>query len=131
MALFALALAMFTSPFRAARDIAAVRSARTDLVTAAARARSLAVGHGGAELHIDTELGTVQVLSGDSAVREQHDLGSEFGVVLAFRNTSATRAVLRYDGLGIGRLASRTIAISRGGTEAGVTFSAYGRAREW
>ncbi len=38
---------------------------------------------------------------------------------------------LRYDGLGIGRIANSTIRLQRGTAEAGLSISAYGRVRTW
>ena len=123
MVIIGIAMAAFAAPVRTARDVAAVRAARADLAAAAARTRSLAVAHGGAELRIDTRAGTVRIVSRDSAVDETLNLAAEFGVAVTFRNTQALSAVLRYDALGIGRVTSRTVALTRGGVEGGITFS--------
>ncbi|HEX6693563.1 MAG TPA: hypothetical protein VF035_02550 [Longimicrobiales bacterium] len=131
IALLTIIVTLAAPPFAWARDVLAVRAARDAVVAASARARSHAVSHGGASLRIDTSAGTLRITTQDQAVSDLVDLASASGVRIRLENTQATVATLPYDALGIGRLANRTITISRGRVTGGVTFSAYGRARPW
>ena len=131
IALLTIIVTLAAPPFAFARDVLAVRAARDALVAASARTRSHAVSHGGASLRIDTSAGTVMISTQDQAVSDLTDLTSASRIRIRFDNTQASVATLPYDALGIGRLANRTITISRGRVTGGVTFSAYGRARPW
>jgi Tfp pilus assembly protein FimT len=115
-----------------ARDVMAVRAARDELVAASARTRALAVRHGGATLSVDGSAGSMRIATRDGAVSENEIFATDVGVridVDASRGASSIN--MQYDALGIGRLASRTITLSRGNASGGVTFSAYGRPRVW
>jgi len=111
-------------------DAMRVRSARESTVGAALRARSLAVAHGGADLVLDLSAETASAVDGNGVLAEQTAL-SQYDVRISADGTSSSRIVLRYDALGIGRMASRTIRFRRGRAEAGLTFSSYGRIRRW
>ena len=64
-------------------------------------------------------------------VHEEVVLPERYGVRVRVEGSSAPSVVLRFDGIGIGRVASRTIALDRGRIRAGITVSSYGRARAW
>lgn len=111
------------------RDDAAVRAARDELAASLGWARLAAVSHGGAALVLDPLAARYSIDVGRGSDPPPVDLGRRYGVTV---DPGTVRpVVLRYDALGIGRLTSRTIRIRRGGSEAGVTVSAYGRYRRW
>jgi type II secretory pathway pseudopilin PulG len=113
-----------------ARSVFAVRAARDAIVAAAARTRAHAVRHGGADLMVDASAGTLRIVSRDRAIDEVSTIPRALDTRIRFDGTR-TAATISYDGLGIGRLASRTITLSHGTVAGGVTFSAYGRPRLW
>ena len=121
-----------SASYGTARDVMAVRAARDGIVAASARARALAVRHGGASLSVDGAAGSMRITTRDGVVSESVDLATDLDVRVGIDAAhGATSVSLQYDALGIGRLANRTIALSRGAASGGVTFSAYGRPREW
>lgn len=109
------------------RDRMAVRGAREAIMGLFSRARHHAVLRGGAEVWASEELQTLELRASGLPVGVE-DLGRSFGVELEIGG-SAGEAVLRYDGLGLGRMASRTLTVRRGAAEAAVVISSYGRAR--
>jgi prepilin-type N-terminal cleavage/methylation domain-containing protein len=106
-------------------DRMAVVGAREALVGMVVRARSEALARGGATLVVDPFGGRIQVESGTD-VLESLDLDTAFGVGLDV-GTPSRVVRLSFDGLGIGRVASRTIVLQRGVAQAGVVVSSYGR----
>src|SRR4051812_33278162 len=117
------------APYTNARDVMAVRAARDEIVAASARTRAFAVRHGGGTLGVDGAAGKLTISTRDGLVNESVQFG-EIGVQVEVDGShGATSASMQYDALGIGRLASRTITLSRGSASGGVTFSAYGRPR--
>lgn len=112
-------------------DRFAVRAARDELAAAVRRTRPTAVALGGAVLVLDPERSTfwIRSVTGDTVLLPV-DLGTRHGVNLS-ASGAAGLVELRYDGLGIGRMTSRTIRLKRGTAVAGVTVSAYGRTRTW
>lgn len=115
--------------FGNALDRLAVRRAADALTLAIARTRSEAVAHGGAALVLRVEAGRYRV-EGDEGVRADRviDLADRYGITLRASGTAA-RVHVRFDALGIGRMASRTVTISRGEAEARLIISSYGRVR--
>jgi type II secretory pathway pseudopilin PulG len=111
------------------RDGAAVRAARDELAAGLAQARVTAVASGGAALILDPLAGRFWTVTDSGPVGEPVSLEDRYGVLVD--PGGADLVVFRYDGLGIGRLTSRTVHIRRGGAEAGLTVSAYGRTRRW
>ncbi|MEO5511848.1 MAG: type II secretion system protein [Longimicrobiales bacterium] len=131
LALIGIILGIAAPPFSSARDILAVRAARDAIVAASARARASAIHHGGADMQIDAAAGTVRITSRDRVIDESVALTGMLAVLIQLDGTQATSATLVYDGLGLGRVASRTISLRRRGAVGGVTFSSYGRPRVW
>jgi type II secretory pathway pseudopilin PulG len=117
------------------RDAAAARAARDELAAALAATRLTAVARGGASLWVDPATTSFWTTAGDrpDASPERPDgavdLGERYGVELRLGGTSAVE--IHYDPFGLGRVASRTILVRRGGARAGLTVSAYGRVRRW
>lgn len=111
------------------RDGLAVRSAREDVAAALAWTRLAAAARGGAALHLDPVDDAIWTSYGDGSTTPRVSLAGRYGVAL---DPGASGAIaVRYDLLGIGRVASRTVRITRGSAVAGVTVSAYGRFRRW
>ena len=132
LAILGVLLGMVAVPIARAGDSLAVRAARGAILNAAATTRALATGHGGATLTIRAADGALAIETRDGAVADTLvRLASEYHVAVAFDDARLPAATLRFDGLGLGRLASRTVRLKRGRVTAGVTFSAYGRGRPW
>ena len=111
------------------RDGMAVRSAREEVAAALAWTRLAATAHGGATLHLDPATTTLWTSYDDGGATPPVDLAGLYGVRLDVG--SDAEVTLRYDQLGIGRVANRTVRLRRGRAVAGVTVSAYGRFRRW
>lgn len=113
-------------------DGQAVRGGREALAAGIARARAEALVHGGARFVLETEAGRfrIETLEGDR-IADPVVLDAEYGVTVVLDGEQTDAVELRFDGLGIGRVASRTIRVRRGKAEAGLTVSAYGRVRRW
>jgi prepilin-type N-terminal cleavage/methylation domain-containing protein len=124
LALLALAGTAVVPAARRTADAAAVVGAREAVAGLVVRARSEAMLLGGASLHARAADATVWVEADDSVVALRR-LGAEFGVTLEL---GAAEAELPFDALGIGRRASRTLALRRGTAEARLVVAAYGRA---
>lgn len=110
-------------------DGAATRAARDELAAALAWARLAAVAHGGTTVIVDPGSALLRVVAADGTERQAIDLGGRWGVSL--ETGGAAPAHIRYDPLGIGRVANHTIRVRRGTAIAGVTISAHGRVRRW
>jgi Tfp pilus assembly protein FimT len=113
---------------RATLDRIAVAGACHAVASALAVTRASARVHGGASLVIDARAGTLGIVGSDGAallttipVSARHGVSLEVGAVDTVH--------IRYDALGIGRLANRTVRIRRGAAEAVLAISAYGRWR--
>jgi len=129
LALAALLLGLAWPGARAARDAYAVRAARTETVDALARTRALAIARGGAALSALADSALLHVVDAADSVHVRVDL-RPLGVELdGGAGVDSFRVV--YDGLGLGRVASRSIRLTRGRAEARITVSAYGRVRAW
>lgn len=114
-----------TPAAREYRDRAAVTAAREAVVGLLVRARLGAVERGEGAVRIVTDPWRAVALAGDAAVRSV-DLGAEFGVELGIAGSPDT-VEIRYDALGLGRFASRTLRFTRGDQAASLVVSAYGR----
>jgi prepilin-type N-terminal cleavage/methylation domain-containing protein len=132
LAIMGVLLGMVAAPIARAGDVFAVRAARDAVINSAARARALAIGHGGATLTLSAPGGIIAIASRDGAVADTLiRLDSDLHVAMTFDDAGLEAAELRFDALGLGRLANRTVRLRRGQVSGGVTFSAYGRARSW
>jgi len=108
-------------------DQSAVVAAREALVGMVGEARVQALAHGGATLTLRSAPASVVLsVSGDSLAGLA--LGERFGVELAL-SRRREEVGLRFDGLGLGRVSSETIRLTRNGHERGVVLSASGRVR--
>lgn len=125
-ALVALLATIVLPPMARWRDALAVRAARDELAAALALTRITAAAAGGAALAVDPVAARYRVVT-SGAAGDPVSLAERYGI-----SVDGDRAFeLRYDALGIGRLASRTVTIRRGSAEAGLVVSAYGRVRRW
>lgn len=109
------------------RDRATVNASREALAGLIAEARVLAVARGGATVHVRRAPPAAWVSVADSVVRSLPG-GVTDGVTLALSG-GRDEIRLRYDALGLGRVASSTIRIRRGGVEGALVVSSYGRVR--
>jgi prepilin-type N-terminal cleavage/methylation domain-containing protein len=123
-------LLLATPGFGPGRDVLATRAARDHLLAQIALARVLAPAHGGAEVVLDTASARVVVRAG-ARVYSEASLQQHFGVRLGLAGQAPGPVVLRFDAIGLGRMSSRTITLSRGDASGHVSISAYGRARAW
>lgn len=131
LVLLGIVLGLAYPPLKRTLDRAAVRGAQGALAAGVARARSVAVARGGAVLVVEPGAARFWVESAGQVVGAPVDLKAAYGASLTADGGSAARITLRFDGLGIGRVANRTFHLRRGGAEANLTLSAYGRVRTW
>jgi prepilin-type N-terminal cleavage/methylation domain-containing protein len=133
LALLALAIGLAYPGARAASDAWAVRAARDAVGAVLAGTRAAALTRGGAEVLLVPVDGSVLTRSGaeDAPPRPQLHLGRDWRVALSSPGFSGDTIAIRYDAIGIGRIANRTLRFERGRAVAGLTVSAYGRVRPW
>jgi len=112
---------------RAYRDRASVVAARESMVGMLVRARGAAIESGGAAVRISADPWTAWVVAADSTLLTV-DFTAEHDVLLAL-GSGRTEVELRFDALGLGRLAGQTIAFVRGESRAELVLSSYGRVR--
>ena len=132
LALLALAIGIAYPATRAAADVWAVRAARDATAALLATTRSAAIAHRGAELLVVPGRGSVLARTARAPVpRPVLEVTREWGVTLTSPGAAADTIAVRYDALGLGRVASRTFRFERGSAAAGITIAAYGRVRRW
>ena len=122
------ALGIAVPGFRHALDAYAAAAGRDAVITMAARARAVAIAHGGADLTIDTDSGLARI-EADGAAPVLIALGDRFGVQLVIESSGRTEVTIHYDGIGLGRLANVSLLVRKGNARARVIFSMYGRPR--
>lgn len=127
LALGALLLAVLFPRMDRLRDGLAVRGAREEVVGLLARARLQALLGEGAEV-VALEGPSRIVVRAPRSVATRLDLEREYGVELVIPGPT-DRATLRFDALGIGRMASRTLSFRRRDAEVFLSVSSYGRVR--
>jgi prepilin-type N-terminal cleavage/methylation domain-containing protein len=111
---------------RRQRDRALVAGAREAVVGLVAEARTAAMATGAASLRIVADPARAEVVS-QARILRAAAIGDDFGVTLAIGGSSQVE--LTYDALGLGRVASQTIAFTRGGETTELVVSGYGRVR--
>lgn len=133
LALLALAIGVAYPAARGAADAWAVRAARDAVGATLAGARAAALTQRGAEVLLVPADGTVSTRTGMDAAppRPRLDLAGDWRVVLTSPGFAGDTIAIRYDAIGVGRLANRTLRFERGRAVAGLTVSAYGRVRAW
>lgn len=130
MALLSILLGMSVPHVGRWRDAVAAGGARDELLARLAWTRIAAASNGGAALVVDLERGEYRVELEDGTIARAGTPGARHGVVIESPGAQDS-VVLRYDGLGIGRMTGRTILVRRGRAVAGLVVSPWGRARRW
>ena len=120
-------LGMALPELRSLADRSAASGAREALVGLLAEARMAAVARGGATVELDAGAARAVLRAGGDSIAGVA-LRERFGVELRLAGGRPS-SELRYDALGLGRLASETVAVRRGGSEARIVVSGYGRVR--
>jgi prepilin-type N-terminal cleavage/methylation domain-containing protein len=132
MALLALAIGIAYPGARSAADAWAVRAARDAVAATLAGTRAAALAQRGAELLIVPESGVLLVRTGmQPRPTARLELTRDWRVTVTSPGSTADTIVIRYDAIGLGRIANRTLRFERGRAVAGITIAAYGRARRW
>lgn len=113
------------------RSQGSVRSARDAAAAAIERGRSLAVSRGSARVRVEPGAGTLAIeapvgVGAGPVLRLKEGWGVTLGV-----GGSAAPAVIDFNAMGLGVVASRTITFTRGGATAGLAISSFGRVRRW
>jgi hypothetical protein len=80
---------------------------------------------------VDPVAGTIAIeapigIAADAVLR----LADTWGVIVAVGGASRP-VVIDFNAIGLGVVASRTITLTRGAAQAGLSVSAYGRIRRW
>jgi type II secretory pathway pseudopilin PulG len=127
LTLLALATTLFLPLGQSVRERLAVNGAREDLVGLITRARGEALRRGGSSLIIrrNPAEATIEV---DGEVIHRLDLEPTWGIDLMLSGGRPS-AELRFDGVGLGRMAARSVTFTRGSAVARLIISAYGRIR--
>ena len=125
LTLLAVAVSSLLPAARRQMDRMAVLGAREELVGYVHRARLLAVEEGGTTLRITAQPPRVQLLAG-SRLLEYAPLAPDGNVTLTL-SREREEVELSYDALGLGRVASQTILLERGGASASLVVSSFGR----
>jgi prepilin-type N-terminal cleavage/methylation domain-containing protein len=111
---------------RRQRDRALVLGAREAVVGLIAEARTAAMESGAASVRIVAVPARAEVVS-QARILRTAAIASDFGVSIAIGGSSQVE--LMYDALGLGRVASQTIAFTRGREATELVVSGYGRVR--
>lgn len=125
LGLLAVALSIALPPARTLRDGLAVRGARESAASLIMRAKGEALARGGASVWVGEDQGTMRVEAGGDTLATLN-VGAEFGVELDLAG-AGSEAWLRFDGLGLGRVASRTLWFTKAGARASLVVSSLGR----
>ena len=125
LCLLAIVLAGAFPTLRSWADRIAVVSAREELVGFLHQARGEAVARGGVELFLTSSPPTV-TLRHEEEVLAYCDLKHRYRVTLAL-SRDRDEAVLIFDAMGLGRVASQTLSLSRGEAQARLIVSSLGR----
>lgn len=109
------------------RDRLAVVGAREAVAGLAAEARSAALVFGGADVRVASDPWRAWVQVGDSS-GPPVALERELGVTVEL-SRDRRETILRYDAMGLGRVANETLRFRRGAAERSLVISSYGRIR--
>jgi prepilin-type N-terminal cleavage/methylation domain-containing protein len=125
VALLAIAMAALLPAARRWLDRLAVVGAREEVMGLFHQARLEAVAHGGATVLLTCHPPVAELRAGSVRVGVA-ELVPEYGVALSL-SRDRERAEVTYDAMGLGRVASQTLRITRGAAEAGLVISSFGR----
>jgi type II secretory pathway pseudopilin PulG len=125
--LMAVAGSLFLPAARNVGERLSVVGAREDLVAMIAQARGEALRRGGSSLVIIRSPAEIRI-EADGETLHRVDLATSWGteIVLSGGRPSAE---LRFDALGLGRMAAHSITLTRGAAIARLIVSAFGRIR--
>lgn len=126
LALGAIVLSWTVPRVRDTQDRWATRAAQNALAQAVRTARLAARSTGSAELVVRLDSASVRLVRPGQADRIL-DLNNAFGVALRSGTLVGGTVRLRFGRLGLGRFASRSFDIRRGGSQRAVVVSTYGR----
>lgn len=129
LAVLAVTIGLAVGPTHRALDSMAVRAAADALTAQLHRARAVAASRGAADVVLDSV--TCRAWIEDAAGRMVGDpvsLRDDYGVRLA---AGGAESRISFNGLGLGRFASRTVRLVRGHATARITVSTYGAVRRW
>ncbi len=127
LVLTGLAVSLMAPAARRSADRFAVLGAREALAGRVATARSHALARGGAVLVLDEPTGTTWIES-EGLVWDSSRVEGVLPVELRLPG-ARSRAGLRFDALGIGRVASQSVEFTRNRAAAALVISAYGGVR--
>jgi hypothetical protein len=125
LVLAAVAFGIALPPVGALRDRQQLHAASASLAALVVRARAEAPARGGTLVELDAGRSLVSLSAGDSVLEEAW-LERDHGVRLELGG-GRDRADVVFDVLGLGRVASRTVVLVRGGLRDTLTVSSYGR----
>jgi type II secretory pathway pseudopilin PulG len=128
LALLAVLLGWGLPRLRAGLDRWAVLGAREALISALSSARATALDRGGSWLVADVERARVTWGAGPDSLGWR---GLSEGRGVRLLDGPGVEAVVRFDDLGRGQVASRTFTLVKGSARGGVSLSSYGRVRRW
>jgi len=125
LAILAVGASMALAPLRRQLDGAAVEASIRLTQSQLARARGEARFRGEGGLVVDGEAGVLRLVGGDAVVLDSIRLSALHRVSV---DTGSREPVsIRFDALGVGRVASRTLLFRRGRVEERLVISSYGR----
>ena len=127
LGLVAVGVSLLLPAARSVDDRLSVVAAREELVGLIVRARGQALVHGGAMVVVEHQPPAAWITAG-RVIREHVDLWGRHGVALVISGGRPS-AELRFDGVGLGQMAARSITFRRGAAVARLVVSAYGRIR--
>jgi len=127
LTLFAVGASALAPTARRLADLAAVTTAREELVALLGEARVTAMKAGASTVTVVTEPPTARIESGGGSIHS-FGVGATRPIVLSLSG-GRDSVSMRFDGLGLGRFANQTIELSRGGISTSVVISSYGRVR--
>ena len=125
--LLALAATLSFPAGQRVRERLSVTGAREDLVGLIVRARGEALQRGGSRLIVVRDPAQIRI-EADGEVLHRLHLGPTWGTELVLSGGRPS-VELRFDASGLGRMAARSVTLTRGSAVARLIISAYGRIR--
>lgn len=125
--LLALAASVSIPVGQSVRERLSVIGAREELVGLITRARGEALRRGGSSLIINRNPAEIRIEAGGE-ILHRVDIGVIWRTELALSGGRPS-VELRFDALGLGRMAARSVTLTRGSAVARLIISAYGRIR--
>ena len=127
LALLALTASLSFPLGRSAKERLSVVGAREELVGLITRARGEALRRGGSSLIIVRDPPEIRV-EANGAILHRVDLGATWRIELVLSGGRPS-VELRFGSSGLGRMAARSVTLTRGSAVARLIISAYGRVR--